>query len=94
MVARRNFSNWPAHRDKRLKLRRYVQVAAEARPVERLNAERVTSQIDPVEGPVSHGERELATQAMHRLFPPLKERLQDHFGVAVTSQFVADYGKL
>jgi hypothetical protein len=69
-------------------------VAAEARPVERFNAERVTSQIDPVQSPVNHGERELATQAMHRLFPPLEERLQDHFGVAVTSQFVADCGKL
>ena len=71
-----------------------MQVTTAARPVERLNAERVTSQIDPVGSSVNYRERELAPQAVYGLFPPLKERFEDHFGVAITSQFVAEGGKL
>ena len=85
VVAGRNFADWPAHRDKRLKLRRHVQVTAAAGPVERFNAERVASQVNAVHAPVNDGERKLATQAVYRLVPPLKERLQNNFGVAVTS---------
>ena len=94
MVARRDFADQPTDRDERLQFRRRVQVTAVARPVERLHAERVTSQVDPVGGFVDDGERELAPEAVYGPFPPLKERLQDHFGVAVTSQRVAEGGKL
>ena len=94
VVARRDLADCPPDRDERLQFRRRVQVTAAARPVERFHPERVTSQIDPVGGSVDDGERELAPQAVHRPFPPLEERLQDHLGVAVTAQLVAEGGKL
>ena len=65
-----------------------------ARPIERFHPERVTSQVDPVGSLVNDGECELASQPVHRTFPPLEERLQDHFRVAVTPQHVAQGGKL
>ena len=94
VVARRDFTGQPSGRDERLQFRRRVQVTVVARPVERFHAERVTSQVDPVGSSVNDGERELAPQAVYGPFPPLKERFQDHFGVAITSQFVAESGKL
>jgi hypothetical protein len=65
-----------------------------ATPVKRFHPKRVTSQIDPVSGSVDDSECELASQAVHRTFPPLKEGLKDHLGVAVTAQHVAKGGKL
>ena len=94
VVAWRDFTDSPSRRDERLQFRCRVQVTVVARPIERFHPERVTSQVDPVGSLVNDGECELASQPVHRTFPPLEERLQDHFGVAVTPQHVAPGGKL
>ncbi len=64
--------------------------AVAPRPVERLDPERVTRQVDLVRCPVDDGEGELAAQAVHRSVSPFEERLEHHLGVAVAAQLVAE----
>ena len=93
-MPRRDLADRSAQPGERLDLRRHVQAAARAGPVQRLDAERVAGQVHPVRRGVGQGERELAAQPGDRARAPFEEGLQHHLGVAVGAQPVAQAGEL
>ena len=94
MMPRRDLADRGAEAGERLDLRRHVQAAALAGPVQRLDPQRVAGQVDTVGRGVGQGERELAAQPADRARAPLQEGLQHHLGVAVGAQPVAQAGQL